>query len=263
MALTDNIISYWKLDESSGNAADSTPTGNTLTNVNTVAFVPAKIANGGDFERSSAEYFQITDAAQTGLDFSDALTFSCWMNAESFDAGTEATFISKRLGAGNQRSYHWKIGVAGSGLGLLWYTDGSSIGGNLSVAWTPSTSTYYHVAVTKSGTTVKFYVDGAQLGTDQTGSNATIFNGTAPFDVGAFSTDAQYFDGILDEVGVWNRALSGAEIAQLYNSGTGLTYPFAAAGPATLESWNTVAKASIETMNTANLNTIESWNTVA
>ena len=47
--LTDNLISHWKLDESSGNAADSHGS-NTLTNNGSTPFVAAKINNGADFE---------------------------------------------------------------------------------------------------------------------------------------------------------------------------------------------------------------------
>jgi len=225
MPLTDNIVSYWKLDESSGNAADSVAS-NTLTNNNTATFVAGKINNGTDLESDSFQYFSIADASQTGLDLSGDLSFSMWIKAESLSASTERPLISKRVGADNQRSYHFKLGSSGSGIGLLWYTDGSTIGGNLSVAWTPSTATWYHVAVTKSSTTAKFYIDGAQQGTDQTGSNATIFNGTAPFELGAFVDSPEYWDGIIDEVGVWSRALTDAEIISLYNSGAGLSYPF-------------------------------------
>ena len=45
MALTDNLVSYWKLDESSGNAADSVGS-NTLTNTGTATYAAGKINNG-------------------------------------------------------------------------------------------------------------------------------------------------------------------------------------------------------------------------
>lgn len=261
MALIDNIVSYWKLDESSGNASDSTATGNTLTNINTTSFAAAVINNGADMERSSVQYFTILDASQTGLDFSDALTFAMWVKFES--ALGREYYIAKRVAAGNQRSYLWYQNDANN-MNLDWSSDGSA-GAGVTVAWSPSTATFYHIAVTKSGTTVKFYVNGSQQGTDQTGGFSAIFNGSAPFEVGQWTDDAaslRSFDGFMDEIGVWSRALSGTEISQLYNSGSGLSYPFST-GPATLETWNTVAKANIESMDTANLGTIESWNTVA
>ena len=223
MPLADNLVSYWKLDESSGNAADSVGS-NTLTNINTTLYVAAKINNGADIETSSIQGFSISDASQTGLDFSDALSFACWVKFESIPAG-ENSIIVKRVGTDSQRAYHWKLNSS-TLVGFLWYTDGATIGGNLSVAWTPSTATWYYITVTKSGTTVKFYVDSSQQGADQTGSAATIANTTAPFEVGHWVDDVGNFDGIIDEIGVWSRALTDAEIISLYNSGVGLSYPF-------------------------------------
>ena len=54
--------------------------------------------------------------------------------------------------------------------------------------------------------------------------NTSQFNGTAPFTIGNFV--GLFYDGLIDEVGVWNRALSGSEVAELYNGGSGDPYPF-------------------------------------
>jgi hypothetical protein len=45
---------------------------------------------------------------------------------------------------------------------------------------------------------------------------------------------ANHFDGSIDAVGVWDRALNSAEVAALYNNGTGLELP---AGPAVKNGW--------------------------
>lgn len=247
MALTDSIQAYWNLDESSGNAADSTANNNDLTNNGTATFVAAVIGNGCDLEASSSQYFSIADAAQTGLDFSDAVSFAGWVNFES--VSIDQQIITKRVGTGNQRSYNFYFDNALDLLTFLWFTDGSTVGGNEAVSWSPSTATWYHIAVTKSGTSVNFYVNGTQQGTTQSGDNATIYNGTAPFELGAFQTDAQYFDGKMDEWGVWSRELTSGEISQLYNSGAGLTYPFTGSGPANLKSLDTNVKANIKSYN--------------
>lgn len=221
---TTNLISYWNLNEASGTATDSLAVNN-LTDNNTVARVSGKINNAGDFERANSEYFSKTDASQTGLDFSDALTFAGWVNFETVDG--EDHFIVKRLGTGNQRSYDFRMSGA-STLLIQTFHDGLNAGCNTGVTWSPSTATWYHVAVTKSGTTVKYYVNGAQQGTDQSCSNGTIYNGTARFVHGADADGGEYMDGLLDEWGVWSRALTASEISCLYNSGTGITYPFTA-----------------------------------
>ena len=44
--------------------------------------------------------------------------------------------------------------------------------------------------------------------------------------------NGSYWDGRIDELGVWGRVLSPAEISELYNAGAGLAYPFGSpAGP--------------------------------
>ena len=62
MALTDSLISYWKLDEASGNATDSHGT-NTLTDTNTVTSVAGKINTARYFTNANTEFFTLADNA--------------------------------------------------------------------------------------------------------------------------------------------------------------------------------------------------------
>ncbi len=172
-----------------------------------------------DLEGSSSQYASIADGSQAGLDFADALTFSTWVKFETDPVGGDVAYIGKRLGSGNQRSYL----LYQSGATTLTFesqTDGLAAGCAVSVTWNPTTATWYHVAVTKSGTSVSFYVNGSQQGSTQTCSNATIFNGTAPFQVGGWTDGGFYTDGILDDTRVWSRSLSSGEISSLYSTPT-------------------------------------------
>ena len=71
--------------------------------------------------------------------------------------------------------------------------------------------------------------------TAYSGSTAQIANIGAldyEFDIGnTYSGDNQAFDGVIDEVGVWRKALSAAEVNSLYDYGIGKTYPFAEVTP--------------------------------
>lgn len=53
--------------------------------------------------------------------------------------------------------------------------------------------------------------------------NTNDVHSTAPFRIGRWLTATYYYTGDLDEIGIWNRALTTDEIALLYNSGNGLT----------------------------------------
>jgi hypothetical protein len=69
---------------------------------------------------------------------------------------------------------------------------------------------------------VRLFVDGVQIGTLSTTSNPDN-TGTQPLRIGENSQSPlgpDAFVGQLDEVGVWNRALTNAEITSLMNTGT-------------------------------------------
>jgi len=220
MALTDNLVSYWKLDESSGNAADSVGS-NTLTNNNSTAYATGKINNGADFENSSSQYLSIADGTQSGLDITGDLSISFWWKPESHTGFT--WLVSKYLIAGNQRSY----GVyydTGNTLYFVFSNNGTATSG-AGYSFTPSDGTWYHIVIAYNSSGVQtIYVNGSSIGT--TSSLATsIFNSSADFWVGGGNNDPDV-DGVIDEVGIWSRTLTEVEVGQLYNLTSGLQYPF-------------------------------------
>ena len=88
---------------------------------------------------------------------------------------------------------------------------------------------WHHGVVTYDGTSiVRLYVDGVQVATSFTSSLPEVSN--HPLRLGSDSriVDDDLFIGNIDEVGIWNRALTTTEIANLKNSGTvatsGLVY---------------------------------------
>jgi hypothetical protein len=90
---------------------------------------------------------------------------------------------------------------------------------------TLTVGTWYHLAVTISGTTVTAYLNGASLGTTTSSGNGTGASGNETR-LGSWIANSDYSSVYMDEVGIWSRALTSAEITQIYNGGTGFTYPF-------------------------------------
>jgi hypothetical protein len=66
------------------------------------------------------------------------------------------------------------------------------------VAWSPSISTWYHVAVTRSGTSIRSFINGSQIGTTTTNANA--FNSGTLFYVGNSDTSNNPLNGYLDDI---------------------------------------------------------------
>jgi len=240
MALTTNLVSYWKLDEASGNAADSVG-GNTLANQNTATYSAGKINNGVALASASSQYLSIADASQTGLDIATAWSISAWVKITSF-ANAEFCIAGKYLTTGNQRQYRMILESSGGGTALYVELDnsddGTSSAGHFlefdaSQSDIDTTGVWYHIVGTvdvTSGAGV-IYVNGtARTSSKVVGTTlGGIKNGTGAFAVGAFANPGGYFNGMIDEVGVWSRVLTSTEVTSLYNAGAGFAYPFATA----------------------------------
>lgn len=164
-----------------------------------------------DLERDSSQYAY----RNAGADFNitGSLTIMAWVNFETTTG--DSTIVSKWEESGNKRSHLFRY----NGTSLQFYisTDGSDANSK-AVAWTPSTGTWYHVAVVYNATaqTVDFYVNGSQQGTQQTGAQSAIYsNTTANLAIGGsnVTAGAQYlFDGLIDEVKVFNAVLTITDI---------------------------------------------------
>src|SRR3990167_10532803 len=225
MALIDDLISYWKLDEASGNATDSHGSNN-LTDNNTVARVAAKINNGGDFEATASENFSIADGSQSGLDLSTDFSISAWIKMES--STTEMGVVGKWDLGVNQRS--WLLTILADNKPQLYFSDdgiGNS-GFKSDTALTDGVMAHVVVTVDISVPSATFYINGSAVADTATSTTDTsIHNGTAPFALGSFYSSGSatgFYDGVLDEVGVWGRILTSDEVTELYNSGNGLPY---------------------------------------
>jgi Concanavalin A-like lectin/glucanases superfamily/Bacterial Ig domain len=72
------------------------------------------------------------------------------------------------------------------------------------------TNTWTHLATTYDGTTLRFYVNGAQVGTKAVTGN--ILASTGAVRVGGNNVWGEWFSGLIDEVRVYRRALSATEV---------------------------------------------------
>ena len=145
-------------------------------------------------------------------------TVSSWFKT-STNFGTEG-FIVNKGGLGTD--------TAGSNMNYaIWMTNGEQLRagfetGSGSDNFVTSSARYndglwHYVTLTYDGTSVKLYVDGAQVATTPTSSSPETTN-TLPVRVGGNSQTAnRFFTGNLDEVRIWNRALSAQEVADAFN----------------------------------------------
>lgn len=214
---SSGLAAYWKMDSSSW--SDSSGNGHSGTGNGGISTAVGKIGNGGNFDGID-DYITAdsVNAALTGTGFS----FGGWVKPRIVKRESPLSFHSI---AGENRNV---IFLSLDGAQKFHYWDDTPPWGSnqINSVSTYATGTYYHVFVTIDGSNSgKLYVNGAQ--------EATFTTTVRPIAGGKFSIGQEWdgtsatdlFDGVIDEVGIWSRALSSTEIATLYNSGIGLTCP--------------------------------------
>ena len=103
--------------------------------------------------------------------------------------------------------------------GTIYYlesSDGSTWETLINPSDTLSIGEWYHIVATNDLSIARLYLNGVEIGTDTTPVTTKMTN-TNIVDIGA-SGGTRYFKGLIDEVRIYNRALSPAEILQHYNS---------------------------------------------
>jgi len=217
MALTDNLLAFYKLND----LTDSSGNGNTLTNNGNVTFSSGKIGNAAEFTADNDKYLTIENnlgqITETG--FSVSMWFKKYTDTNSYLIDSEAS-----------SQYGWFLGANAGG--SIWFLGGE---GSWSIVKqiNPDTSwvvdQWHHVVITSNSSgDLSYYIDGQVQSTSDSGVSWT----PAGLRFGSNSFDsAANLDGQIDAVGIWNRALTEPEIAALYNSGTGLELDGAAPVP--------------------------------
>lgn len=226
MALTDNIVAYWKLDESSGNAGDSVG-GFTLTNTNTVLYDPGIINNGADFGTNNPiDHNRLTIANNLGID-GTAITISAWI----FNAGQGSTKTFIGCGSVTTRVlYYMKCSNVNFQVGRWRVPGTNTVTANVSI----STDVWTHCVLTYDATTLAGYINNVPItGVAASGNGTSTL--TSETSLGGYPqlSASEFINGNIDEVGIWSRALSSGEVNTLYNNGAGLQYPFTPPVPTT------------------------------
>lgn len=211
MALLTNLQAYYQFQN---NSNDVTGNGNNGTDTNitygTGVIGQAAISNGTTSRI----------AVGTGLSNTGDMTVAGWINSSSF---ADHQFIAAKSVTGNPSDTQWAFYIQAS-TGKLSFWNGSIEKPTGAVI---TTGSFQHVAFVVASGVLTGYVNASASGTTQSvsyGSGGSTI--TAQLCNRDSADNTQVVNGSLDELGIWGRALSGAEITQLYNSGAGLTYPF-------------------------------------
>jgi hypothetical protein len=192
-------VLWWKLDDGSGTAAsDSSGNGNNGTLANSPTWTTGKVGGALSFNGSN-QYVSLANAGNLAKG-NAAHTVAAWIKVNALPS-YRAWIL--QLGNEGSGSHHWLINSSGGTQFGVW-------NGNQAQPGLP-VGQWKHVAIVFDGTTLKSYVDGVL-----SQSTAATFNlqGT-PLSAAQAHNGENAFNGVMDDVRVYGRALSAAEVAAL------------------------------------------------
>lgn len=212
--LKNGLVSYYKFDENAASTtvADShgSNTGTASTNTNNLYDVNGIINSAFDFTAASSEWIDLGDVnVMKGTDYS----ISLWM--KTITSGN--TLFSE--GVSGSASPFYLIDVQSNVIRLFQReTGGTRL--NVQGTTTVTDGNWHHIVFTTTGGNYELYVDGGTA--ELSGSYGTKpTEDTSKTVIGAqYSNGATllYWDGDIDEFGIYNRSISASEVQSIYNA---------------------------------------------
>ena len=207
-ATPPGLVGAWAFAEGAGTTtADSSGNGNAGTLIGASWTTQGRYGNALSFNGTSS---QVRVADSASLDLTTAMTLSAWIQPTASQSGwrtilqheTDAYFLN-----------------ASNSDGPLRPSGGGTLGGNTQYLSGPSANpvnAWTNVAFTYDGATVRLYINGTQVASRAT--TGAIQTTNSPLWIGGNSPYGEYFQGLIDEARIYNRALTQAEIQSDMNA---------------------------------------------
>jgi len=220
--ITSGLVAHYKFDS---NTNDSSNNGNNATLNGSLTYVTGK--NGQAIEiGSSDDYISVGNSIELNNNFS----FSGW-----YKLSNTATVPSWNSFFHTRGAY---CEAGGSGLGVMYQNesetiriyDASNCYGIGSITYPIATNTWFQFSITYDGSTVNSYINTTLI--DSFSYSGNLGNASAssdlPFIIGAMYIPSRNnltynWQGNIDDVRVYNRALSSSEIQQIYTGSSSCT----------------------------------------
>jgi len=207
MSAPQGLISWWTGE---GTANDLVGTNNG-TLENGVTYTPGEVGQAFSFNGVN-QYVSVPDNPSWGFG-TNAFSIDLWANYSAL--GGSPAFLANDEGGGS--THKWIFWLDGSILELHVNTPSGGATYIGSYSFSPIVGQWYHIALTRNATNFLFYINGSLVSSNT--STVVIPTPNAPLTIGQ-AEGSFNFSGMLDEIQVYNRALSSSEVQAIYQAGT-------------------------------------------
>ncbi|MHC4660030.1 MAG: LamG domain-containing protein, partial [Planctomycetota bacterium] len=202
-AALPGLVGWWKFDDGSGTTAkDSSRNGHDGTLNGDPQWVAGQLGGALDFD-GAGDFVEVPH--NPSLSITNEITIAAWTNMRG-NASGEMAIVSKGGWSANDLPYELTE-TPGSIIYWQFYDDG---GRDNCAPPSPPVDEWHHIAATYDGTIFKCYIDG-QLA-QEWGYVGKMPENTASVTIGRRSRGGTSFNGMIDEVAIFNRALGAEEI---------------------------------------------------
>jgi glucose/arabinose dehydrogenase/PKD repeat protein len=210
------LAGAWGFNAGAGTSAvDSSGNGNTATLLNGLAWGTGKYGSGLSLDGVN-DYLSVPNSASLNVSGS-ALSLSMWVNPNTASTG-DHVLLGKHWNA-TMTSPYYQYGIELQGNStrpvLLVGTAAGYVAA--SMTGTLTKGVWSHLAIVWNGSTAQFYVNGVLV--NSATLSATITARSNPLQIGADADPGQFYRGLLDDVRIYNRAQTAAEVVADMNTG--------------------------------------------
>lgn len=244
MTLTDNLQGRWKMEEASGNLVDECGNNNLMA-----TGAPTYQQTGGAPEGSYSILYDGVDdthasgTSPTGLVITGNFSMQAWVNFVSMDSAYQDVICGRWDASPVDYSYCFQRGDMKGlpGVAFCLSSNGSTFSASASPQILLSISTWYQIVGVYNGTDMRVYVNGVLYSgnLNPLTYSSGIWGGSSKFRIAGASLGGSKYEPMnvkLDDVCVWNRALSATEVLQSYQSGFAGNKPPSAPSSIVMES---------------------------
>lgn len=202
----ETLVGHWAFEEGSGDSVeDLSDAGNDGAVMGDATWVAGKIGGGMEFSRAGQSYVEIVNSDTLGA--SEQITIAAWIKPSEIYIGAE--WQQRNCIAAKVRAYYLDISEQGMLSAYLynvqpqaWLVGETDMSNYL--------NTWVHVALVYDGSDQKLYINGELDASEAKSGNITVNADNLAI---GWVDNNRYFDGVIDEVMIWTRAVTEEELA--------------------------------------------------